>query len=193
MMQMEAENTPFKWNQRSERAAVLLAEDLQTDEQIAAEVGVTRRALAKWKNRPEFAARVQDHLSAFRAQVRAEGIAVLENRILALNARWRAMQSVIKERADDPKMKDVPGGTTGLLVREETPTRYGPVVKATLDAALLAELRAHEMQAAKELGQLVDRSRVDLDSGASAESLERKLAALSDAELNAVIQGKREP
>ena len=37
------------------RAAVLLYFDDQTDEEIAARLGVCRRTLARWKHRPEFA------------------------------------------------------------------------------------------------------------------------------------------
>ena len=47
------------------RAAVLLYFDEQTDEEIAAELGVCRRTLARWKHRPDFAfaERVIDELT----------------------------------------------------------------------------------------------------------------------------------
>jgi hypothetical protein len=35
---------------KMEEAAVLLAEDRLTDEEIAGQVGMSRRGLAKWKN-----------------------------------------------------------------------------------------------------------------------------------------------
>jgi hypothetical protein len=47
---------------------------------------------------------------------------------------------------------DVPGGTTGLLVKDyKGKDADQPVYK--VDTRLLAELRAHEKQAAEELGQ----------------------------------------
>jgi hypothetical protein len=37
------------------QAAQLVAEDSQTDEQIAAKVGITKRQLERWKRQPAFA------------------------------------------------------------------------------------------------------------------------------------------
>jgi HAMP domain-containing protein len=73
-------------------------------------------------------------------------------RVTALQSRWNRMRQVIDERAASPEFGDVPGGSTGLLCK----TYVGkdadqPVYK--LDTGLLAELRAHEQQAAQELGQ----------------------------------------
>jgi len=45
-----------------QRAAVLVAADELSDEQIAAAVGITRRTLTAWKRRPDFAALVGDHV-----------------------------------------------------------------------------------------------------------------------------------
>jgi hypothetical protein len=84
-------------------------------------------------------------------------IATALRRVHALDARWHKLQQVIAERADDPSMAKVPGGTTGLLVREIRSVGSGPTAKLipeyNLDAALLKEMRAHEQQAAQELGQ----------------------------------------
>ena len=54
------------------RAAVLCYFDDESDEEIAAELGVCRRTLARWKHRPEFAfaERVIGEL-AFEQSVRA--------------------------------------------------------------------------------------------------------------------------
>jgi len=50
--------TPFSWCKRSLRAAELVAEGRLTGAQVAAEVGLSRQGLDRWKARPEFKARV---------------------------------------------------------------------------------------------------------------------------------------
>src|SRR5579864_2178062 len=52
----------FAWTDRAERAALLVAEDLRTDVEIAAEAKITDRQLRNWKAHPEFAQRVQEHV-----------------------------------------------------------------------------------------------------------------------------------
>jgi hypothetical protein len=60
------------------------------------------------------------------------------------------MRQLIEQRAASPDFAKVPGGTTGLLCRDLR-CKDTPVYK--LDTGLLAELRAHEQQAAQELSQ----------------------------------------
>jgi hypothetical protein len=40
------------------RAAALCFQDAQSDEQIARQLGIVRRTLARWKKRPDFAAAI---------------------------------------------------------------------------------------------------------------------------------------
>ena len=68
------------------------------------------------------------------------------------------MRQVIAERAACPDFAKVPGGTTGLLCRDLR-CKDTPVYK--VDTGLLAELRAHEQQAAQELSQWQTRSVVE--------------------------------
>jgi len=69
------------------------------------------------------------------------------------------MRQVIKERAESPEFAAVPGGKTGLLCKDLKGRRDTPVYK--VDTGLLAELRAHEQQAAQELSQWQTRSVVE--------------------------------
>ena len=71
-------------------------------------------------------------------------------RVQALQDRWDRMRQVIDQRAASDDFAKVPGGTTGLLCRDLRCTD-APVYK--VDTGLLAELRAHELQAAQELSQ----------------------------------------
>jgi hypothetical protein len=71
-------------------------------------------------------------------------------RVRALQNRWDRMRQVIEQRAASPDFAKVPGGPTGLLFRDLR-CKDTPVYK--IDTGLLAELRAHEQQAAQELNQ----------------------------------------
>lgn len=151
----------FKWNERSEEAAQLVSVDELTDEQIAQRAKVTRQTLSNWKANPEFAARVDQHIADCRARIRKRGIAVIENRVRALQDRWDRMHRVIAERAEAPEMQSVPGGKTGLMVRDIKSVGAGTAAKFVdvyeVDTGLLRELREHEQQAAKELGQWTEK------------------------------------
>jgi hypothetical protein len=132
-------------------------------------------------------------------------IATALRRVHALDARWHKLQQVIAERADDPSMAKVPGGTTGLLVREIRSIGSGPTAKLipeySIDTGLLQEMRAHEAQAAKELGQWpakVDDKTVDVtkiqyqwvapEPEDSDESVTSKAASEKNAKTGAIIQ-----
>jgi hypothetical protein len=62
------------------------------------------------------------------------------------------MKKVILERAADPSFAKIPGGTTGLLVRDYKGKDANQEIYR-VDVGLLQEMRFHEKQAAQELGQ----------------------------------------
>ncbi len=164
---------PASQRAKRELAASLLAEDRLTDAEIAARAGISRSTLARWKRSTQFQQRIAHHQAAQADSIVATGIASRRARIEALNDRWQRLQRIIAERAEvfgdrGPDGKPlVPGGGTGLLMH------FAKSGEFVLDAALLRELRAVEEQAARELGQWVDRSRLDL---AFAEEIERVAA-----------------
>jgi hypothetical protein len=126
---------------------------------------VGTRTLGQWKEHPHFMARVEGHINEFRRRVRLRGIAILENRVAALQDRWDKLKQVIKERGESSEMQTVAGGKTGLLVRQLKKVGAGAdaemVEEFVLDAALLKEMREHEKQAAQELGQWSDKHEHD--------------------------------
>lgn len=152
----------FKWNDKKERAAWLLAEDELTDAQIAEEIQAAERSIAYWKNAPEFQARMQENLAAIRKGVLSKGIADQAQRIKAKEDRWRRLKRVIEARANDPEMQDIPGGDTGVLVHQMKGIGKGEnfqvVHEYAVDTGLLAEMDRLEMDVARELGQIVDKS-----------------------------------
>jgi hypothetical protein len=157
---MEQNETTFDWSFKSEQASRLVAEDKLSDEDIASKVKIGRTTLWRWKDHPDFKERVTSLVEAFRQAVLTEGIADRINRVKRLDTDWKRMQALIEARADETP-RDVPGASTGLVVRKEKETKFGTVIEYAADTGLLAELRATEMQAAKELGQWVEKSNID--------------------------------
>jgi hypothetical protein len=147
---------------KQDQAALWLAEGQMADEAIAAKLHINPVTLWRWKQQPAFAAVVAGHKAMWAAEIAQEGIANRQNRINALNERWELMQRVIKARAADATMTGA-GHETGLLVRTYKPGKYRVVEEYRVDAGLLAELRAHEKQAAEELGQWTKKT--DVTSG----------------------------
>jgi hypothetical protein len=154
----------FRWTKQTERAAQLVAEDKQTDTEIAAEVGVVQRTLERWKQHPTFQQKVAEIVEAYRQSVLTQGIADRVKRVSALNDRWNRMQQVVEERAVDEQMQHVPGGKTGLMVHQVKAVGRGEDFQLIdlyiVDDGLLSEMRATEKQAAQELGQWEEKSSV---------------------------------
>lgn len=164
----EQNGTRFLWTKAREKAALLVAEDARTDEEIATAVGVGRTTLHTWKQQPSFMARVEQHVATFREKIVARGIAERQNRVDALNDRWGRMQRVIEARAAEHwENPAVAGAEEGLHVRTVKLSATGKEVEEyAIDTPLLKEIRAHEEQAAKELGQWTERQ--DVTSGGKA-------------------------
>lgn len=152
---------PLKWSKVKEDAALLVAVDELTDDAIVANLGIGKRTLGDWKAHPDFKARVDSHISEFRARVRRRGIAIVENRVAHLQRRHDKLNQVIIERGQSLEMQEIPGGKTGLLVHNVKSVGYGEnserVDLYEVDTGLLQELRQHEKQAAQELGQWAEK------------------------------------
>lgn len=169
----------FEWTTKRDHAAILLAEDQLSDEVIAAKVGIDRRTLTRWKEHPEFKARICANVEQLRASAFSEGVADKTNRLRALNDRWKRMNHLLRIREEETSA-DVTGADTGLLVRREKETKYGTNVEFEVDTGLLAEIRAVEQQAAKELGQWTEKQEVSIGDGGIIDSLEQKLVRLAE-------------
>ncbi len=152
------ENRPiFQWSTAKEQVALDLAHDELTHAEIAEKAGISPSTLYEWNRHADFVARVEENRAEIWAAIRKHGIAVRENRVRALNDRWRRLRATIEARAADPAMAGVPGGKTGLLVHNVKGVGKGEDFQLIdlyeVDTGLLRELREHEKQAAQELGQ----------------------------------------
>ena len=147
-------------------AALLVAEDALTDEQIAETVGVHRTTLAVWKKDPTFSALVGDQVGRLNAAMLKLPIAKKRERLRTLDALHNKALDVIAERAAT-MADEAPGTSTGLMVRQTKIQSSGDgvtiVKEYSVDTALIREIRALEEQAAKELGQWAERHEVTAD------------------------------
>ena len=101
--------TPFPWCKRSVRAAELVTEGRLTGAAIAAEVGLSRQGLDRWKARPEFKARVAEILDEYSALLRRDRI-----------ARWER-----ETPRGPPPGSGPPRGRERALVGKTSPERPG--------------------------------------------------------------------
>jgi transcriptional regulator with XRE-family HTH domain len=159
-------NAPaFQWTERRERAAFLLAEDELTDEQIAAECGVTRQTLATWKRRGEFRDRMSEHVKALESAIVHIGVTRKRNRIARLQRVVDRLEALIEARAADREY-NAPGQDTGLVVSKPIFSAKGDALEYEhkFDAALVREYRATLEQVAKELGQLSEKIEIEQET-----------------------------
>ena len=128
--------------------------DGAADTQIAEWFGTRREAVGRWKDRHR--ADIEAMRAEVERQVTDAAIASRVERIFALDDRWHRGRQVIEERAIDPTVQDVPGGKTGLLVRQLKQIGSGRdasiVEEYAVDTGLLSSLLAMEKEASDVLG-----------------------------------------
>jgi hypothetical protein len=162
--------TEFEWTPQKEEAALLLAEDDLTDQEIADQLGCHRQTLALWKRHAAFTDRIKVIRKKIGDRLERYAIARKPRRVKALQERIDKMQRVIDQRSEEyqtnPELINVPGGDTGLLVRKITSIGAGVnfqrVDEHPVDTALLKEMREVEKQAAVECGQLLGQTEIEL-------------------------------
>jgi hypothetical protein len=174
-------NAPFDWTPAREDAAYAVAEGVLTDAQIAKAAGVTRDRITVWKRHPEFQEKVKAHRAEVMEASRIRSIGRREDRIEAYQQRWDWLKQIREERAADPRMVDIPGGKTGLIVIEESegvtvkdpanpdgPEKVVAVpTEVAVDTAYLKALTDLEKQAAIEAGQWTEKRETTGKDGGS--------------------------
>jgi len=149
---------PFEWNGEREEAAVLLAEDQLSDQKIADKLNICRRTLQKWKSHPDFRERINENAKRIGNVALGRAIAKRGRRVAWLDQRHAKLRRVVLERAADPLMANVPGGKTGLIVRQIKGIGKGDdfqiVEEFFVDTGLLDALLKLEKQAGVELEQI---------------------------------------
>ncbi len=156
---------------RRERAAFLVAEDTLPDVEIAAQAGITKRQLERWKLETDFASMVTAHKTELRAGVVRRGIASKQERLDDLTEIRRRLWQIAEERAEHereyltkhPTATALPGADTGLVIRRWKVAGGIKVEEYEPDTALTGEIRATLKQAAQELGDWTEKR--DVTSG----------------------------
>jgi hypothetical protein len=122
--------------------------------------GAAQSALTLLRN-PQITSRIEELKLIFTSKSTVREIGIRDNRIAWLDERSRLLRRVIAERAADPEFAKVAGGKTGLLVKTYKQIGAGKdsqlVEEYAVDTAMLKEMRAHEQQAAQELGQWIEK------------------------------------
>ena len=166
-------------NPKKEQAAQFVAEGRYEYGEIAEKIGIDRVTLHRWRKDEKFAARVARLSLEFSEGAKARAIRRKDYRVNVLADLQNRLMAVIEARAADPSMAELPGGKTGLLVRK--PLASGGMLvgeEIAVDTGMIRELRAVQEQAAKELGQLVDKHE---------QRVIRGIEDLTDDELAAVV------
>lgn len=160
--------TPFTWTKNRVEAAVLVADDDLSNDEIARACGISAKTLTMWKRHPEFAARVGQIVTDLQEHARKRGLARLDKRQTTAFDRHRRMVDLILARAGDIG-NEAAGGETGLVVRQYRSIGTGPnarqVTEYVFDAALMRELRELEKQIAQDAGQWSEKRQVEHSGG----------------------------
>lgn len=157
------QETGFRWTAQRKRAALLLAEDEMSDAEIAETLGIARSTLSTWKVRPEFAAQVGDYVGELQSRMLRYRIAKKRERVKTLDVLHAKLLTVIEERAEEGMA--APGAGTGLIVRQLKMIGAGRdaemVEEFAVDNGTIRQIMAIEEQAAKELGQWVEKQQYE--------------------------------
>lgn len=165
----------FKITSKHLHAARLFADGDKSQADVAAAMGLKLSTVRSWFDQPLFKAEIETFVESDRAAIRAEGIANKQNRLDEYNRRWLLMQAVIKARSEWDVVANVPGGNTGLIVREFR----GNLIEVNykVDIGFLREMRELEKQAAIEVGDWTEKKELTgADGGAIPVSIEGAIA-----------------
>lgn len=151
------------------QAAVLCAEDELSDELIAKEVGIGRTTLNRWRELPAFQDAVNERAADMERSTLRLAIARRNKRLEVLDDLHTKSLAVMAARS--AQYDAIPGGSTGLLLGQLKQVKHVDTTQDdgtqiwteehweyAVDVALMREMRAIQEQAAKELGQWIDRS-----------------------------------
>jgi Helix-turn-helix of insertion element transposase len=163
-----------------EQAAQMVAEGRFEFRKIAESVGIDVATLFRWRRDEPFAARVAEISAEFAAAALKRGVARKDYRLSCLANVHSKLLTVIEERGEAEDMQNVPGGKSGLLVKTYKVSGEMVMTEYAVDTGLIRELRGIQEQAAKEMGQLVEKREIRLLKDMTDEELDDLYAQLSE-------------
>ncbi len=138
------------------RAIALLALN-QAATRIAKDLDIGRSTLYRWKELPEFRARLEEAFAETRRQIRTTGAAVKEVRIRAKKRRLNRFYNILAKRAGNPERGGAEWDETGFMVRREACIGGGQhgkyVVEYEFDKTIADAILDVENSIADELGE----------------------------------------
>lgn len=155
------------WSERKERALMMVFEGRKTLAQIAAAVEMSERAIDTWVAHPDFKARLARLYTDLEASLAGVAYVTKAQRILAL---VQVAEIARHELESMPR------------IRDERPTRNGPVVSEEFNAPAMSEFRAALADIAAEKGDRKQRTELSgkVEVTDARELLAAKLAALAE-------------
>ncbi len=98
-----------KWTRTVERAAHMIAQDHDTDREIATACKISERTLARWKRDTEFVARVEQIVTEYADRALRHGLARRDRRLRELGDIHQKLQQIATERSQDPDLQKLLG------------------------------------------------------------------------------------
>lgn len=160
----------FKINPTRLKAARLIAANDMDRDRIAEEVGVKRSTLDSWNAHPKFKSKVAEFLEEIEQQMLRLPISKRHIRVARLQGLQERLQIVLDDRQEAYiKEEQVIGGRSGAIVKQTKTVGAGKEARVieeyAFDAAIFREIRAIDEQAAKELGQWIDKGELTGKNG----------------------------
>ena len=158
---------PWVWTPQKYKAALLVAENDLSQEKISVEVDVARETLRRWIAEPEFQQQVGDYIGEIQAGMLKLSIAKKHVRLKELDTLKQKLFTVLEERGEE--LDGQSGGAgTGVIVKRIKAVGTGQnqtiVEEFEVDAGTIKTIMSLHEQAARELGQWVDKSQVETET-----------------------------
>jgi hypothetical protein len=148
-----------------EIAASLTAQG-RSAQAIADELKVCRKTVERWRQVPQFRARVLDFQKAFYESIRQKGAAVMELRVQARQRRLAALYRIVRTRKGKEECGAAAWDDTGYMLRRDKMLGSGELATLTtefeLDTGILSAMFDLEEGIAVDMGQR--RHKIDVNT-----------------------------
>lgn len=162
----------FIWSNQKRRAAQMLAQGDLLDIEIAAQLGVDRSTLARWRLHPTFLLGIKHFADGLTDALAEYGIKIKTKRLEDYDTINMLLDQIREERAaaaciaieEDPDLARVGGFRTGLIVKQDRVIGTGSNAQKTteykIDDAWLTAKLALNKQVAQETGQWIHQANI---------------------------------
>ncbi len=155
----------FIWTSKKRLAAQMLAQGDLLDSEIAAQLGVERHLLTRWRLHPTFLLGIKQFADGLTAELAEQGVTIKKRRLEDYDRIDMLLNQIREERAaaavvaieTDPELGAVGGFRTGLIIKQDKVIGTGSNAQRTteykIDSSWLDAKLALHKQVAQETGQ----------------------------------------